>query len=68
MRETIKVLELDKYEIGIIINALNDLRNRLLNAKEDTEPVDEVLLKAIDAPEKKRPLVNCLTRDERTYD
>ncbi len=67
MRETIKVLELDKYEIGIIINALNDLRNRLLSSKEDTEPVDEVLLKAIDAPEKKRPLVKCLTRDERRY-
>lgn len=67
MRETIKVLELDKYEIGIIINALNELRNRLLNAKEDTEPVDEVLLKTIDAPEKKRTLVKCLTRDERRY-
>lgn len=67
MRETIKILELDKYEIGIVINALNDLRNRLLNAKEDTEPVDEVLLKAIDAPEKKRPLVKCLMRDERRY-
>lgn len=67
MRETIKVLELDKYEIGIIINALNDLRNRLLSSKEDTEPVDEVLLKAIDAPEKKRPFVKCLTRDERRY-
>ena len=67
MRETIKVLELDKYEIGIIINALNDLRNRLLSSKEDTEPVDEVLLKAIDAPEKKRPLVKCLTKDERRY-
>ena len=49
MRETVKVLELDKYEIGIIINALNEFRNRLLREKEDTEPVDEVLLKAIDA-------------------
>lgn len=67
MRETIKILELNKYEIGIIINALNDLRNRLLSSKEDTEPVDEVLLKAIDAPEKKRPLVKCLARDERGY-
>lgn len=53
MRETVKVLELNKYEIGIIINALNEFRNKLLNQKEDTEPVDEVLLKALDAPEKK---------------
>ncbi len=63
MRETMKVLELDKYEIGIIINALNDLRNRLLNAKEDTEPVDEILLKAIDAPEKKK--TSCKVFNER---
>ena len=49
----IVVAILDKYEIGIIINALNEFRNRLLREKEDTEPVDEVLLKAIDAPEKK---------------
>ena len=67
MRETVKVLELDKYEIGIIINALNEFRNTLLNKKEDTEPVDEVLLKALDAPEKKRPLVKCLMKDERGY-
>lgn len=67
MRETIKILELDKYEIGIIINALNDYRKKILNAKEDTEPVDEVLLKALDAPEKKRPLVKCLVRDETRY-
>lgn len=67
MRETVKILELDKYEIGIIINALNEFRNKMLNAKEDTEPVDEVLLKALDAPEKKRPLVKCLVRDETRY-
>ena len=36
MRENIKVLELDKYEIGIIINPLNEFRNRLLREKEDT--------------------------------
>lgn len=53
MNETVKVLELDKYELGIIINALNEFRNKLLKGREDTEPVDDVLLKAIDAPEKK---------------
>ncbi len=54
MKETIKVLELDKYEIGIIINALNDLRNKLINEERDTYAIDEVLLKTLDAPEKKR--------------
>lgn len=67
MKETVKTLELDKYEIGIIINALNEFRNRLLKEQEDTEPVDEVLLKAIDAPEKKRPHLKCLKKDDRRF-
>ena len=54
MKETIKVLELDKYEIGIIINALNDLRNKLIQQQRDNDAVDEVLLKTLDAPEKKK--------------
>ena len=45
---------MDKYEIGIIINALNDLRNKLINEDRDTTAVDEVLLKTLDAPEKKK--------------
>ncbi len=54
MKEVLKILELDKYELGIIINALNEMRNRLINEQRETDPVDEVLLKALDAPEKKR--------------
>ena len=30
MKEVYKILELDKYQLGIIINALNDLRNKLI--------------------------------------
>ena len=54
MREDEKVLILDKYELGIVINALNQFRNQLIREKRITEPVDEVLLKAIDAPDKKK--------------
>lgn len=54
MKEVLKILELDKYELGIIINALNDMRNRLISEKRETDPVDEILLKVLDAPEKKR--------------
>lgn len=54
MKEVFKILELDKYELGIIINALNEMRNRLIAEQRETDPVDEVLLKALDAPEKKR--------------
>ena len=67
MKEEIKVLEFDKYELGILINALNEFRNKLIKEEKDTEYVDEVLLRAIDAPSKKKVLTRCLRRDERRY-
>ena len=54
MKEVYKILELDKYELGIIINALNELRTKLIQEQRDTDAVDEVLLKALDAAEKYR--------------
>lgn len=48
------VIDLDYEEKGIMINALNEFRNKLLEMKIDTEPVDCLLLKLLDAPEKKR--------------
>lgn len=58
-KEEKRVLTLDRYEHGIVVNALNELRNDLLEEQRSTDIVDEVLLKAIDAPTKK---VKC--RDE----
>ena len=45
MKEEIKVLEFDKYELGILINALNEFRNKMIKEGKDTEYVDEILLK-----------------------
>lgn len=64
MKEEIKVLELDKYELGILINALNEFRNKMIREGKDTEYVDEVLLRAIDAPPKKKVLIRSMRRDE----
>ena len=58
-KEEKRVLTLDKYEHGVVVNALNEMRNDLLEEQRSTDIVDEVLLKAIDAPPKK---VKC--RDE----
>lgn len=49
----VKVLELDKYEEGLIINALNEFRNKLIEEGKDTTFVDELLLKVLNLPEKK---------------
>ncbi len=48
-----RVLELDKCEHGVVVNALNNMRTDLIGADRPTDIVDEVLLKTIDAPTKK---------------
>ena len=48
-----RVLTLDRYEHGVAINALNEMRNDLLEEERPTDILDEVLLKVIDAPTKK---------------
>ena len=49
-KEEKRVLTLDKYEHGVVINALNEMRNDLIGENRPTDAVDDVLLKAIDAP------------------
>lgn len=61
-KEEKRVLTLDKYEHGVVINALNEMRKDLISEKRPTDAVDDVLLKAIDAPTKK---VRGKVREER---
>lgn len=65
--EDTKILELDKYEYGIVVNALNQLRNNLIKEEESTDVINELLLKVIDAPDKsqkkKTIFAKTLTRD-----
>lgn len=61
-KEEKRVLMLDKYEHGVVINALNEMRNDLLEEQRPTDAVDDVLLKTIDAPVKK---VRFSSREER---
>ncbi len=51
-KEEKRVLTLDRFEHGIVINALNEMRNDLIGEERSTDIVDEVLLKTIDAPVK----------------
>lgn len=54
MKEGKRVLTLDAYEHGVMVNALNELRNDLIKEERPTDTVDELLLKTIDAPTKKQ--------------
>lgn len=47
-------IELNQEEKGIVINSLTDFRNKMLSEDIDIEVVDRLLLKILDAPEKKR--------------
>ena len=64
MEETY-VIDLDRYEKGTIINALNHLRNKLLEDSISTDSVDDIILKILDAPLKKKGL--SLSRFKGTY-
>jgi hypothetical protein len=57
MKEIVRILELNSFDYGIIINALNEFRNKLIREEQDTIVVDDLLLKVLDAPEKKRDLL-----------
>lgn len=47
-----KKIVVDDYEIKIIINALNEMRTKLISESRPTEAIDELLLKTISVLEK----------------
>ena len=49
-----RIIEVDEYQHGLILNALNDKRNELQEQGKDTEFVDDTLIDVMDAPQKKR--------------
>ena len=53
-------LELDKYDVGIIINALNSLQK----SEATISAINELLLKLLNIYEKNK-IVKCLRKDER---
>ena len=41
-------MEIDEYEQGILINALNLLRNQQIRDRRPTDPIDELIMKIIE--------------------
>lgn len=48
-----KVLVIDDYEQGILINALNDMRNELKAEEKSTDAVDDLIIKTAEAKNKR---------------
>ena len=58
-----RVIEVDEYQHGLIINSLNDKRNELVEQGKDTEFVDETLIEVMDAPTKREKKKHCDERE-----
>lgn len=57
MRDKKYYIALDDFERRVVVNCLNEMRNRLLQQGRYTDAVDEVLLKIIDAKQRKFKVV-----------
>lgn len=53
MRNPKYYIAIDDYEWRIIINSLNNLRNKLIAESRYTDAVDDVLVRVMNAPIKK---------------
>lgn len=47
---------LDKYEYGLIINALNEFRSKLIRENKSTEVVNDLLIKLLNIPIRKKSI------------
>lgn len=54
MREEKRVITVDSFEHDLLINGINEFRNSLLEEEQPTEDVDELLMKILDAPPRKK--------------
>lgn len=57
MREKRYNLALDDNEHGIMLNALNEFRNDLIEEERTTDAVDDLIIKTAYAPEKRVKVV-----------
>ena len=53
MADEKKVITLDDFEQRLMVSGLMDFRNDLLKEEKPTEDINDLILKVIDAPNKK---------------
>jgi hypothetical protein len=51
-----RIVELDQYEYRAVVNIINDRRTDLKKEEQDSDFIDEILEKVINAPTKKKSL------------
>lgn len=51
-----RIIMLNKYEYGLMINALNEFRTKLIKENKSTELVNELLLRLLNIPVRKKSI------------
>lgn len=51
-----RIIILNKYEYGLMINALNEFRTKLIKENKSTELVNELLLRLSNIPVRKKTI------------
>lgn len=51
-----RIIILNKYEYGLMINALNEFRSKLIKENKSTELVNELLLRLLNIPVRKKSI------------
>ena len=59
MNDKIKI-ELDKYEVGIVLNSLLEYRNKTIQSEISTDAIDDLLVKFSKLYEKICPLIKAI--------
>ena len=65
MSEEKRVVELDEYEHKAIVNIINEKRTDMINHNKDDDFINEILVKVIKAPTKKKSLFK---KDKNKYE
>lgn len=62
MNDKIKI-ELDKYEVGIVLNSLLEYRNKTIESEISTDVIDDLLVKFSKLYEKICPLIKAIKKE-----
>lgn len=65
MKEERYHIALDKYDKNIVLNALNTLRNNQVKEERPTDPVDDLIIKVSNAPQRRVKVMPCNCNEER---
>ncbi len=52
MEDEKRVIEIDRITYNIILNALLNMKNELMNEKKETDLIDKVITKIVKSPQK----------------